>query len=317
VVVLTLADDRWERGSVPLKFQFSDIVFARAYLSLFRRSARLDERPLDLGEVPEPPPRVDGLDGYVVWSHPIARRLPVLSPRRDMLLYTPRQYRRFSVNFGGDFRQYLTSLSANTRSSIKRKLRQFSAASEGIIDWKVYRSPEEISAFFPLARKVSARSYQERLLRIGLPDDKAFIASALALARRDEVRAYLLFLKGQPISYLYCPIRQGAVIYDHLGYDPSYARLSPGTVLQILVLESLFAEGRFSTFDFTEGEGQHKEIFSTGNCLCGDVYVIYRRLAPVSVVMLHHVVDRTSAAAGLILDQLKVKSRLRRLLRSI
>jgi len=316
-VVLTLANHSWERGSVPLKFQLSDIVFARAYLSLFRRSARLDEPPLDLGESPEPPPRVNGADGYVVWSHPIARRLPVLSSRRDAILYMPRQYRRFSVDLAGNFEKYMGMFSTKTRSDIKRKLRRFSEASEGNVDWQVYRTPEEIAAFFPLAKRVSRKSYQERRLRMGLPADETFIASALALARHDEVRAYLLFLKGQPISYLYCPVRERVVMYDHLGYDPTYASLSPGTVLQILVLESLFAERQFRMFDFTEGEGQHKEIFSTGNVLCGDVYVIYRRVTLMSVILLHHLVDETSATAGAILGRLKIKSQLRRLLRRI
>jgi len=88
-VVLTLHGEHWERGSVPLKFQLGDIVFGRAHLSLFRRSARLVERPLDIGEAPEPPPRLDGADGYVVWSHPLATKLPALRLRRDAILYIP------------------------------------------------------------------------------------------------------------------------------------------------------------------------------------------------------------------------------------
>lgn len=316
-MVLTLAETIWERGSVSLTFQLGDIVLARAVLSLFRRSARLDERPLQAGDTPEPPPRLDGADGYVVWSHPIAKRLPVVSRRHDAILYTPRQYRRFSVDLSGDFDQYMATLSRNTRSGIKRKIRKFSEASGVSIDWKVYRTPEQVLEFFGYARTVSAKSYQERLLRIGLPADRTFIASALALAGRDELRAYLLFLRGQPISYLYCPVRRGVVIYDHLGYDPTYSSLSPGTILQILALESLFAERQFSVFDFTEGEGQHKEIFSTGNCLCADVYVVSRRLIPVSLVMLHHAVERVSSAIGVMLQRLNIKSRVRRLLRGI
>lgn len=39
--------------------------------------------------------------------------------------------------------------------------------------------------------------------------------------------------------------------------------VTPGIVLQILALESLFTECRVLMFDFTEGEGQHKETFST------------------------------------------------------
>jgi hypothetical protein len=316
-VVLILADDGWERGLVALKFQLGDIVFARVALSLFRRNARLDEPPLRNGDVPRPPSGLDGADGYVVWSHPISAKLPTLSIRDDAIRYIPQQYRRFFIDLSGNFEQYLTSFSGKTRSDLRRKLRKFSNASGGSINWKQYRTPEEVVAFFTLAKKVSAKTYQDRLLGVGLPADERFIASACALSREDRIRAYLLFLNEVPISYLFCPISEGVVSYDRLGYDPAYASLSPGTVLQMLVLEALFAERQFETFDFTEGEGQHKEVFSTGNRLCGDVYVVGRRLAPAVLILLHHTMDRVSSSVGLILDRLSIKSQVRKLLRGI
>jgi len=131
----------------------------------------------------------------------------------------------------------------------------------------------------------------------------------------DCVRAYVLFLDSNPVSYLYCRVKNKIVSYDYHGYDPAYAKLSPGTVLQLLALEDLFAEQRFTTFDFTEGEGPHKERFSTGHRLCGDVYVIRRRIRPLSVVMFHHAVNTTSASTGILLNQVKLKSPLKHLLR--
>ena len=316
-MVLALPDPIWECSRVPLKFQFGDIVLGRVFLSLFRRNAQLDEPPLAIGETPEPPPRLDGADGYVVWSHPIATRLPALSAQGGRMLYAPRQYRRFSIDLSGEFAQYMAAFSGKTRSGLRRKLRKFAEASGGRIDWRQYRTPKELSRFFPSARMVSAKTYQERLLQKGLPASEMFIASSLALSKADDVRAYLLFLQDEPISYLYCTINQQVVAYDYLGYDPSYSFLSPGTVLQLLALEALFAERRFTTFDFTEGEGQHKEMFSTANCLCGDVYVLARRFFPVSAVMLHYAADRISGSCGIILDQLNLRSSFRRLVRGI
>ena len=69
-----MAELVWEHVGVPLKFRLGGIVFGSAVLSLFRRSACLDEHPLDVGDAPEPPPCLDEGDGYVVWSQPIAQR---------------------------------------------------------------------------------------------------------------------------------------------------------------------------------------------------------------------------------------------------
>jgi CelD/BcsL family acetyltransferase involved in cellulose biosynthesis len=305
----------WERGSVQLKFQLGDIVFARVALSLVRRSARLDERPLDFCDAPEAPPQLDGADGYVVWSHPIAAKLPALRFRHDVILYTPQQYRRFFVDLSGGFEGYMNTFSGKTRSGLRRKLRKFAEASGGEIAWRQYRTPDQLATFFSLTRNVSAKTYQERLLGVGLPTDPTFIASACAMSKDDRIRAYLLFLNGLPISYLYCPVTERVVTYDRLGYDPAYASLSPGTVLQLLALEALFGEQQFIMFDFTEGEGQHKETFSTGSCLCGDVYVVRRRMMPVSIVVLHYAMNLAAVAAGATLDLLQLRSRLRRLIR--
>ena len=314
-MVLGLPGRYWERAPVAFKFQLSDITLASANLTLFRRSADLDEHPLEITDLPEPPEDLTGADGYVVWSHPIATRGPILRFRGDTIRYMPRQYRRFFIDLSGSFEQYLATLSGNTRSTIRRKIRKFTEASGGTIAWREYKTPEEVLTFFPLAKRVSAKSYQERLLGIGLPSDENFIASARALSVEDGIRAYLLFLDGEPVSYLYCPVSQRVVSYDHLGYDPAYASLSPGTVLQMLALKAIFGQKQFALFDFTEGEGQHKEVFSTGNCLCGDIYVLRRRLVATSVVVSHHAVSRAAEVTGAMLHMVDLKSRLRRMIR--
>jgi CelD/BcsL family acetyltransferase involved in cellulose biosynthesis len=79
-----------------------------------------------------------------------------------------------------------------------------------------------------------------------------------ALARRDQMRGWLLFVDARPISYLYAPAEGDTLIYAYLGYDPEFADLSPGTVLQLEAMRQLMDEDGFRLFDFTEGEGQHK-----------------------------------------------------------
>jgi CelD/BcsL family acetyltransferase involved in cellulose biosynthesis len=106
-------------------------------------------------------------------------------------------------------------------------------------------------------------TYQEKLLDAGLPEGA--LEEMRDLAAHDAVRAWLLFLDGRPISYLYAPARGACLVYAHLGYDPAAAELSPGTVLQLEAMRMLTEERRFRWFDFTEGDGQHKRQFATGS----------------------------------------------------
>ena len=155
--------------------------------------------------------------------------------------------------------------------TLQRKVRAF--ATGGALDVRDYHQPSCLPEFRRLGRVISTKTYQEKLYAAGLPDDDSYWTEAAGLAAVNRLRAYILFRLGEPAAYLMCPVTEdGTLIYEHLGYDPGFARSSPGTVLQYVAFERLFAEGRFRLFDFTEGEGAHKALFSTGSARCADIY---------------------------------------------
>jgi CelD/BcsL family acetyltransferase involved in cellulose biosynthesis len=176
--------------------------------------------------------------------------------------YVRSTYPRHYAALDQDFDTYLGGFSAKTRQALKRKRRKLEERSGGAIDLRAYAKPEAMAEFHRHARAVSALTYQEKRLDAGLP--AGALAEMQALAGRDEVRGWLLFLDGRPVSYLYAPARGETLIYAYLGYDPDYADLSVGTVLQLEAMRQLMEERRFRWFDFTEGDGQHKRQFATG-----------------------------------------------------
>jgi CelD/BcsL family acetyltransferase involved in cellulose biosynthesis len=105
------------------------------------------------------------------------------------------------------------------------------------------------------------------------------------------------------------------LIYQFLGYDPTLANLSPGTVLQFLAFKSLFAEARFQKFDFTQGAGQHKETFATGSWDCGDLFYFRKTAGNLALVAAHAGLAAVSDGAGWLASRLGVKRRLKRFLR--
>jgi CelD/BcsL family acetyltransferase involved in cellulose biosynthesis len=217
-------------------------------------------------------------DGYLITSFP-AERLPALLASYSRLVPFVRQrYQRRYAALDLGFEEYLGTFSSRSRSTLKRKVRKLAELSGGRLDVRCYRSADELGEFYRHARTVSAKTYQERLLSAGLPEGDEFVSEMHGLARRDAVRAWILFLDGQPISYLYAPAEGTTLIYAHLGYDPEHAALSPGSVLQYEAMRQLMEEGRFALFDFTEGEGQHKRLFGTGSVECVDLLLVRRRL---------------------------------------
>ncbi|MGZ8346377.1 MAG: GNAT family N-acetyltransferase, partial [Allosphingosinicella sp.] len=102
-------------------------------------------------------------------------------------------------------------------------------------------------------------------------------------ARREQLRGWLLFVEGRPVSYLYAPAEGETLVYAHLGYEPEFAEYSPGTVLQMEAMRQLMAERRFRLFDFTEGEGQHKRQFATDGVDCVDLMLLRPTLANLAI----------------------------------
>lgn len=253
----------------------------------------------------------------VMRSHPVAGEMPGLSILPDAIRYVPLQYRRYWVDIQGGFEDYLKKFSSKSRNTLMRKIKKFAEFSGGEVVWREYMDPDEMAEFHRLALEVSAKTYQERLLDCGLPADDGFRDSMIRQARQNHARGYILFHESRPVAYIFCPVQDGVAIYEYVGHDPEFQRWSPGTVLQYFALESMFGNRKGITlFDFTEGEGPHKEFFSTHHKLCADIYyfrpVLWNRL----LLALHAGMDSFSDGIVSLLERAGLKSYIKKLLRS-
>jgi CelD/BcsL family acetyltransferase involved in cellulose biosynthesis len=304
----------WRFNKVPFRIQLGELTVASAVLDLASRTASLHEVPLHLGQAPAAPAQ-PGADGYMVWSQPIDEALRAFTRHEAGLVYVTEKHARYGIDMTSGFQSYMAKFSAKSRSTLKRKLRKFTEISGGKIDWRQYRTPEEIETFRAMALPLSRKTYQHRLFDTGIPDAPDFCALSRRKAARDEVRAFLLFINDVPVSYLYCHIERGVVSYEHVGYDQKIASLSPGTVLQILALEALFQEARYAFFDFLGGEGEHKKFLATSSHLCANIVVLRPRFRPMFVAGCHFAGHRLSSTIGAALERAGLKARIRRYIR--
>ena len=246
----------------------TSIKFVAGSRKLFEVQRRVQTVACDLEQLISgiPPDFGDdtcALDGYRVLSLPESARADVLRRFPRHTWGGLQHYRRHYIDMAGCFADYLTHFSGKTRSTLTRKRRKLEQLSGGTLDVEEFRGRSGIERFFAEAIPVSRLTYQTRLLDAGLPEDETAYRTALGLASQDRLRAFLLRVGGHAIAYLYLPVEGATLMYSHLGYDPGFAKYSPGTVLQLEALERLFAEERYRYFDFTEGEGAHKAMFGT------------------------------------------------------
>lgn len=296
-----------------IRFLLGDRCILRARRMLVPLSYGLDailaNRPLAPGPLPR------GADGYRIQSAPVDQ-LSRLDQQFAGFLKSPLQvYARHYIDMALGFDGYMAQFSSKTRATLKRKMRKLADADGGTLDIRSYHRPDQLDAFFAAALPLSEQTYQARLLDAGLPGHAAFRAETAALAEADTLRAWILFLQGKPVAYLYLPVVDNVLIYAYLGYDQAQAQLSPGTVLQMHALEELFAEARFRYFDFTEGDGAHKALFGTHEVRCATVFLLKPSLTNRALLAGHRAFNAAVEGTGIWLDRIGAKARIRKLLR--
>ena len=261
-------------SAVPLPLRFQ--VGARTLASIQRQLVRV---PLGLedalgGHVPVLPELPRDAHGYAVTSLAEPRHDAMVAAGGPMLAFVRQRYTRYHADLTIGVDQYLARMSGSTRAGLRRKARRLAEVSGGKLDVRSYTGVEGLQRFHDIARAISARTYQEKLLGAGLPDDATFLARMAALAAANRVRAWTLHIAGEPAAYLYCPARGDTLLYEYVGHDPAFNDLSPGGVLMMEAMAQLLDERRFARFDFTEGEGQHKRQFATGGVPCLDMLLL-------------------------------------------
>jgi hypothetical protein len=306
----------WKSKTIHLRYSLS-------YVKLFEVAfhALEDARPFDpdrpvISTLQLPPKEIPtGHDVVVVRHQLLASPVPVISRIGATICYVPRQLPHFYTDLRGGPDQAFKEMSSKTRATMLRKVRQYRTFCNGEICWRVYRTPEEMREFQALAAELASKTYQSRLFDSGLPDTEAFRKGMLDLALRDLVRGFLLFHGDVPIAYLYTPAPDGFLVYDYLGYDSAYAEHSPGTVLQYLALEALYAEQRFPIYYWGYGYSQTKKVFSTREVLGADLFYVRPTLRNRLAVYLHYGIDHLAVLAGNVLSRLRLKQSIKRWLK--
>ncbi|MEM6857488.1 MAG: GNAT family N-acetyltransferase [Pseudomonadota bacterium] len=275
------------------------IIGSRRLLSVPRRLATWSfslEQALSGDPADTPPPQA-GPDGFRVLSAPLPLIPAITAQFPGHLIGARQDYPRHYIAMSGSFTDYMARFSGKTRSTLRRKARKLESEVGPRLAITEHRTLAEVERFLERAAPLSAMTYQARLLDAGLPDDPAARRTMLTLAEADRIRCFLLEASEGPIAYLALPVHGSTLVYAHLGYDPQWARLSPGTVLQMHALERLFAEQRFTHFDFTEGDGAHKAMFGTDQIECASFALLTPTLANRSLITARRLFDASTAGA--------------------
>ncbi|MFT6260408.1 MAG: hypothetical protein ACJAYK_001809 [Crocinitomicaceae bacterium] len=225
-------------------------------------------------------------------------------------------YRHYFVDTSGDFSEYMTRFKGKTLNSLKRKIKKIENSNTEKSYFREFKNTNDVEEFLLIAKDISEKSYQEKLLGRSLPTDKTFKDKLFSMADKNLFRGYILYAEDTPIAYNLCPIYgQGIMLYDYTGYDPEYSRYSAGTVLQYKIIEDCFNDSIINTYDLCTGEGKHKEFFATGFKTCCDAFYFPASAFYISSVYLKCIIEYVARRIISSLDNLGVKARIKKFIR--
>lgn len=303
------------RLSLPLRI--GELTLARFVCQVLVHNepliACIAQQPWQLASGEQHDRRVAGYQVKGSWAPDQQIRLRV---QGQWIQYVYSVYPRYYLDLSAGYDEYKSKFSSKSLYNLRRQRRLFFEAIKVPTAIVAARTPEEVQAFYRRAREVSSGTYQERLLQAGLPEHEEFQRQMMALAAAGRVRGYLLpGADGRDAAYMYCIVQGKDVVCKYIGYDPSLAKMSPGSTLLLMAIEDLFAEGVFTYFDFEEGGAQYKKQFSTASAPCGNVLLL--RSSPWNLVGMcaHRFAGVASAFLSRSLERLGLKAALRKLLR--
>jgi hypothetical protein len=214
------------------------------------------------------------------------------------------------------FDSYLKTLGKRSRQSLNNRRNRLFRDFAGDVHVTCFADDDKVSLFLDDAIAVSKKTYQWRLLGLGLRDRKALQDRLRFAASKRWLRSYLLYCAGQPVAFMLGYQYEDRFYYTDVGYDPDYSRHAVGSVLQLEVIADLYAKDhRPKIFDFSTGYGDHKAHFSNATQEEANLLLLPRSFRHAILSGAYRQLDCVANLATRIADQIGAKQRLKKTIR--
>jgi hypothetical protein len=211
---------------------------------------------------------------------------------------------------------YLVSLTAKHRQNLKRSLRRFETQFSGRAQFAVYSTRDEVHAFLDVIEPVSRRTYQARLLGLGVDREGYLGTKVIAGAQRGYARCYLLSVDGRPIAWRIGFLYKGVYYSHHVGYEPDFEEWHPGVVTHLYSIRDLTeACTGVHTLDMLYGDNDFKRKAGNAARTECNYYLFPRSLRGTVCYLSLLSCNALSAAVGGLLELAGLKVRLKAWLR--
>ncbi len=291
-------------GVVPFAIERRELEFSASTYSLFKlpmRSAVL------LGGVPMLPDlpsvydrlfgamamqlRCDCIDMSMVPTDGFAFRHLSSSAKvaEKFLFYTPEVQgagQTHAIRMPATFEEYLSKFTSKKRGNLRRQVAALRKHGGDDMVLERFDSLASVDRFLEQAGRVAKTSWQ-REIGDQFEEGTNWPKKLADLAAVGVLRAYVLRVGRQPCAFALGMQQNGVFHYVKIGYDPAYAKLSPGTSLFYLILEDLYRARAPKRFCFCFGDSPYKREFANESRDTVEILLLRRTLKNVVASAAH------------------------------
>jgi hypothetical protein len=184
-----------------------------------------------------------------------AKRMPGLLARDYFSPIRPHRKRQLPGSVG----QMYAALSGNERKHF-RKISKFLTSTFSVqLKIDLSDKPGDLERTLQVVEEIAKKTWQ-RTLGNGFAISSPIVEFFKTQAERGWLRTYLLYLEDKPCAFWIGAVYQGTFFSDFMGYDPEYARYSPGMYLLSRMMEDFCSQG-VQAIDFGFSDEEWKRRF--------------------------------------------------------
>jgi hypothetical protein len=159
----------------------------------------------------------------------------------------------------GTIEEVFQGFSSSHRQAVKSHARKIEKKLGERLKVRCFRDPGELEAGIATVEEVARKTYH-RALGVGFDTSPESVRILRFYADRGQLRMYVVFDGDKPIAFWVGVVYGGWFHSDHTAFDPEYRDCSPGTYVQVKLIEDLCRDGH-QGIDFGLGDAVYKQRF--------------------------------------------------------
>jgi len=241
-----------------------------------------------------------------------ANSVPGFFCRDHLAAVRPHRQRRLP----GSSEEFYSGLSSHKRKDFRQIFKQVARDFSGQVRVDRCDSPAGLDRALQVVEEIASKTWQRQFGGGFTAADVSLTELLRTEAKNGWLRVYTLYVGQKPCAFWIGAVYQGTFYNDFVGYDPAYARYSPGTYLFLRIVEELCSSG-VKEIDFGFSDEEYKKRFANWTWQGSNVYLYAPTRRGVTLSAMKLITTSLNESARYLLERANLIQRVKRVWRRL